>query len=384
MLSTDRRRRRRARLSRAPVRHRLVRRPARQARPQPDPLAGRLHASRSRVYCTSWTFYGAVGTAARRGVEFITIYTGPTIVFLGWWFLLRKIARISKIAAHHLDRRFHRLALRQERPARHDWSRSSRMVGTMPYIALQLKAVSTTFAVLVNYTLFADHRRRRCRTRRRSIFADAAFLTAIGMAIFAILFGTRHIDANEHHEGMVAAIAFESCVKLLAFLAVGLSTSSSPSARASASARRRQLGAGAATIWCCCRKATPARFLTMTLPVDGGDHLPAAPVPHHHRRERQRAPPGDRVVAVPALPAADEPVRAADRRRRPDAAAAGGQPRLLRADRADHAGAARRSRCSPSSAACRRRRRWWWSRRSRCRRWCATTSSCRCCCASAG
>ena len=48
------------------------------------------------VYCTSWTFYGAVGTAARRGIEFITIYTGPTIVFLGWWFLLRKIARISK------------------------------------------------------------------------------------------------------------------------------------------------------------------------------------------------------------------------------------------------------------------------------------------------
>src|SRR3546814_912820 len=48
------------------------------------------------VYCTSWTFYGAVGTAARRGLEYVTIYTGPTIVFIGWWFVLRKIARISK------------------------------------------------------------------------------------------------------------------------------------------------------------------------------------------------------------------------------------------------------------------------------------------------
>ena len=48
------------------------------------------------VYCTSWTFYGAVGTAARRCLEFITIYTGPTIVFLGWWFVLRKMLRITK------------------------------------------------------------------------------------------------------------------------------------------------------------------------------------------------------------------------------------------------------------------------------------------------
>ena len=107
------------------------------------------------VYCTSWTFYGAVGTAARRGVEFITIYTGPTIVFLGWWFLLRKIARISKSQritsiADFIASRYGKSALLGMLVT------VIAMVGTMPYIALQLKAVSTSFAVLVNYTLYAD------------------------------------------------------------------------------------------------------------------------------------------------------------------------------------------------------------------------------------
>ena len=172
------------------------------------------------VYCTSWTFYGAVGTAARRGVEFITIYTGPTIVFLGWWFLLRKIARISKSQritsiADFIASRYGKSALLGVLVT------VIATVGAMPYIALQLKAVSTSFAVLVNYTLYADIN-GTLTGKPPSILGDAAFLTAIGMAIFAILFGTRHIDANEHHEGMVAAIAFESCVKFLAFLAVGV------------------------------------------------------------------------------------------------------------------------------------------------------------------
>ncbi len=101
------------------------------------------------VYCTSWTFYGAVGTAARRGVEFITIYTGPTIVFLGWWFLLRKIARIAKSQrvtsiADFIASRYGKSALLGMLVT------VVAMVGTMPYIALQLKAVSTSFAVLVN------------------------------------------------------------------------------------------------------------------------------------------------------------------------------------------------------------------------------------------
>ncbi len=172
------------------------------------------------VYCTSWTFYGAVGTAARRGIEFITIYTGPTIVFIGWWFLLRKITRISKTQritsiADFIASRYGKSAILGMIVT------VIALVGTMPYIALQLKAVSSTFAVLVNYNTFSDFSSAGS-VPQPAILADAAFITAIGMAIFAILFGTRHIDANEHHEGMVAAIAFESCVKLLAFLAVGV------------------------------------------------------------------------------------------------------------------------------------------------------------------
>lgn len=172
------------------------------------------------VYCTSWTFYGAVGTAARRGVEFITIYTGPTIVFLGWWFLIRKIARIAK--SQRITSIADFIASRYGKSAFLGMLVTViAMVGTMPYIALQLKAVSTSFTVLVTYTVFSDIN-TALTGPPASFIVDAAFLTAIGMAIFAILFGTRHIDPNEHHEGMVAAIAFESCVKLLAFLAVGI------------------------------------------------------------------------------------------------------------------------------------------------------------------
>src|SRR3954454_23232071 len=102
------------------------------------------------VYCTSWTFYGAVGTAARQGIEFIAIYTGPTVVFIGWWFLLRKVARISKTEritsiADFVASRYGKSALLGMIVT------VVALVGTMPYIALQLKAVSSTFAVLVDH-----------------------------------------------------------------------------------------------------------------------------------------------------------------------------------------------------------------------------------------
>ena len=171
------------------------------------------------IYCTSWTFYGAVGTAARRGIEFITIYTGPTIVFLGWWFLMRKILRIAK--SQRITSIADFIASRYGKSAFLGMLVTLiAMVGTMPYIALQLKAVATSFAVLASDSV--DAAANTTLAHPSSFIVDAAFLTAIGMAIFAILFGTRHIDPNEHHEGMVAAIAFESCVKLLALLAVGI------------------------------------------------------------------------------------------------------------------------------------------------------------------
>jgi len=213
------------------------------------------------VYCTSWTFYGAVGTAARRGIEFMTIYTGPTIVFLGWWFLLRKIARISK--SQRITSIADFIASRYGKSAALGMIVTViAMIGTMPYIALQLKAVSTSFAVLVDYDITGQIS-NSLTNPPSSVLTDAAFLTAVGMAVFAILFGTRHIDADEHHEGMVAAIAFESCVKLLAFLAVGFFAIFALGGGLSSGAGEAAASAGLSSL-IQLPEGGSARFLTMT------------------------------------------------------------------------------------------------------------------------
>jgi Na+/proline symporter/signal transduction histidine kinase len=167
------------------------------------------------VYCTSWTFYGAVGTAARSGLEFLAIYLGPTLTFVGWWFVLRKLVRICRTqritsVADLLSSRFgksSRLAVLVTLIA---------LVSVTPYTALQLKAITTSIQVV--------SAANGPGAGRLAGLDDAtlAFGVAAGMALFTILFGTRHVDAKEQHLGVVAAIAFEAAVKLLAFLAVGV------------------------------------------------------------------------------------------------------------------------------------------------------------------
>lgn len=168
------------------------------------------------VYCTSWTFYGAVGSAARNGLEFITIYLGPTFVFIGWWFLLRKLVHIGQL--HHIT------SIADLISSRFGKSTSiaalvtvMAVIGTTPYIALQLDAVTTSFQVITgtsvanlagDTTIEPDYK--------------LAFWIAAGMALFTILFGTRSIDVNERHHGVVAAIAVEALVKLFALISVGL------------------------------------------------------------------------------------------------------------------------------------------------------------------
>ena len=170
------------------------------------------------VYCTSWTYYGAVGSAARDGIQFLTIYLGPTIVFIGWWFVLRKILRIRK--AYRITSIADFISSRYGKSTRLSMLVTLiAVVGSTPYIALQLKAVATSFNVLAGYkglNATAD------AVQASTVFADTAFWVAVGMAAFVILFGTRQIDADEHHEGVVAAVAFESVIKLAAFLAVGI------------------------------------------------------------------------------------------------------------------------------------------------------------------
>ena len=174
-----------------------------------------VYALSIAVYCTSWTFFGSVGRAASSGVDFLPIYLGPTLTFILGWIVIRKIIRISKVnritsIADFIASRYGKsfeLGIVVSVIA---------VVGILPYISLQLKAISTSFSILLQYPEVVAPK------HATSILESADLYLTLAMAAFAILFGTRHIDASERHEGMVAAIAFESVVKLIAFLAVGL------------------------------------------------------------------------------------------------------------------------------------------------------------------
>src|SRR5829696_4977992 len=169
------------------------------------------------VYATSWTFYGSVGRAASTGVGFLPIYLGPTLMFALGWLVLRKIIRISKenritSIADFIASRYGKSALVGGLVT------IIAVLGIVPYIALQLKAVSDTVSILTEYPRISSP----TEIGAVSILEDKALYVALVLAAFTIVFGTRKLDASERHEGMVAAIAFESVVKLVAFLAVGL------------------------------------------------------------------------------------------------------------------------------------------------------------------
>ena len=175
-----------------------------------------VYALSLAVYCTAWTFYGSVGRATATGLGFLTIYLGPTLVALLWGSLLVKIVRISK------SQRITSIA--DFIASRYGMSQLLgglvtviAVVGVIPYISLQLKAIAWSFTILLNYPQV-----RMPAPLDLPFWQDTAFVIALLLAAFTMVFGTRHLDASERHEGMVAAIAFESIVKLVAFLAVGL------------------------------------------------------------------------------------------------------------------------------------------------------------------
>ena len=176
-----------------------------------------IYALSMAVYATSWTFYGSVGRAAASGVGFLPIYLGPTLMAALWWLVLRKMIRISKVnritsIADFVAARYGKSALLGGLVT------VIAVIGVIPYIALQLKAVSTSFLVLLQYPEIV----MPAKGVAVETFKDTALYVALLLAAFTLLFGTRHLDATERHEGMVAAIAFESVVKLIAFLAVGI------------------------------------------------------------------------------------------------------------------------------------------------------------------
>lgn len=168
------------------------------------------------VYCTTWTYYGSVGRATSLGVGFLPIYLGPTLMMILGWSVIRKIRRIAgqqrvTSIADFIASRYGRS------PALGGLVAIIAVIGITPYIALQLKAVAVSFDVLSGLDPAGVG-----TVAQRSFLLDKAFYVALMMAAFAVLFGTRHIDAAEHHEGLVAAVALESLVKLLAFLTVGI------------------------------------------------------------------------------------------------------------------------------------------------------------------
>ena len=176
-----------------------------------------VYALSMAVYCTSWTFFGSVGTATTGGWSFIAIYVGPVLMILAGYRMMNKMAQIARTQ--------NITSIADFIGARYGKSQSLAalvtglaVVGSLAYITLQMQAVSFSFDVLVgHYQGGMDF-----AIQGVPVFSDTTFYVAILMAVFSILFGVRYIHASESHIGMMLAISFESIVKLFAFIAVGV------------------------------------------------------------------------------------------------------------------------------------------------------------------
>jgi len=175
-----------------------------------------VYALSMGVYCTAWTYFGSIGRAASGGVWFLPIYLGPMLAMVLAWLVLRKMIRIA--------RRFRITSIADFIASRYGKSRLLAglvtliaLVGVVPYVALQLKAVASGYAVLTGQGGGVPG----AGGAEGAAGSGSALMVAMLLAGFTIAFGTRHLDNTERHEGMVAAIAAESVVKLFAFLAVG-------------------------------------------------------------------------------------------------------------------------------------------------------------------
>ena len=169
-----------------------------------------VYALSMAVYCTAWTYYGSVGHAASHGLEFVGIYLGPTLLAPAWWLVLRKIIRVCR------QQRLTSIA--DFISARYGKSASLGalvtgvcVLGIVPYIALQIKAIAASFVTMTGGGAVSG-----------GAAATTALYTTGALAVFTILFGVRSLEATERHEGIVLAVAVESVLKLVAFLALGV------------------------------------------------------------------------------------------------------------------------------------------------------------------
>lgn len=163
------------------------------------------------VYCTSWTFFGAVGTAVKSGWDYLPIYLGPVLVMIFGFQILKRIITISKTYRITSIADFIAFRYGRDRLLAVLVTIAS-VIGSIPYIALQLKAITDSFMIITDFHGTQD---------ALSSPVTALIITLL-LALFAVLFGTRDLDASEHHRGMMWSIAFGSVIKLFAFIAIGL------------------------------------------------------------------------------------------------------------------------------------------------------------------
>ena len=193
------------------------------------PYRALIYSMSLAVYCTSWTYYGAVGSATTNGWRYTAIYLGPILLVVFGYRFLKKVATICTeqnitsiadfIASRYGKSQF--LAILVTLIA---------ITGTLPYIALQLKAIASSYEVLTKLppsslsnlaespsSILAPFERI---AQTPSLWNDTGLVVAMVMAVFCILFGTRYVNSSEHHEGLILAIAFESLIKILALALV--------------------------------------------------------------------------------------------------------------------------------------------------------------------
>jgi Na+/proline symporter/CheY-like chemotaxis protein/nitrogen-specific signal transduction histidine kinase len=172
-----------------------------------------VYALSLAIYCTSWTYFGGIGLAAERGLEFTGIYIGPILMFTIGLPIIRRITNLAK--SQKLTSVADFIAARYgKNPTVAGIVALISLVGAIPYIALQLKAVSSAMVVLVDTRPYG--------LESGASLVDLPLLVTLFLACFAIVFGTRHTDATEHQDGLILAIAMESVVKLVALVTVGL------------------------------------------------------------------------------------------------------------------------------------------------------------------
>lgn len=169
------------------------------------------------VFCTSWTFYGSAGKAATTGIDFLLIYLGPSLTAFSWFFLLRRIVTISK--ENNITSIADFISLRYGKSL---WLGAlvtvCAVLGITPYIALQIKSVSTAFYLLSGFSANAI----TLYHGAYQVSVPSGILLTLTLSIFGVIFGARRLVSSERHEGLIAAVAFESLVKMVSLLGVGI------------------------------------------------------------------------------------------------------------------------------------------------------------------